>query len=273
MRKAHVLIFCALLIAMVGCSKAGIKEMDIYKAGQDQVALVWETDKAGVVVPKNFSHPHTFTRGEIEALLSEVTYQEYSFFKWRHDKKVFIESERQKLSAGLVEAFGKADSNHWVRFAVTAKKRDFLLPTRRLTDGYMWVKDGKFVVVLGNLNYEIAEEEDPYYGDPRNRFSLGSLRLTTKDGITAPKVDAADPMLKREHGNWVELDINMLLMRGESIEETPEAEKPAVKEPETPEKDNRTLEERLEELKSLLDKGLISEEDYERKKKELLEQL
>ena len=252
---------------LFGCSKAGIQIKEVYQNGRDYVHLAYETDKEGAIVPKEFEHPATISPEKMDIALTQVQYSVYSFFKWRKSSPVFIESERKKLAGPLALAFEAADKDHWVKFAVTAKKRDMLLSTRRLTTGYMFIKDDKLNIILGNLNHEITDTDDPYSGDPRNRTSLNGLKLDDGPNVTIVEPNKDDPFLKRPHHNWVLVDLKSI----DQIKAV-EIQKEESVVPQQP-VEEKTIEQRLEELKALLDKGLITQEDYEKKKEELLKQL
>lgn len=277
MRRVVYLIIAMMLLAGFGCTKAGLKEEVVFELGRDHVFLVHETDKAGKVIPQGLDHPAALTTEQIDRLLEAIRYSEYSFFKWRGDKPVFIESERAKLTKHVSLALQAAGPDNWIKFAVTAKKRDLLLPTRRITDGYIFVKDKKLNIVLANLNFELSDSDDPYAGDPRNRYTLGALRFNEEDGMNHPPVDPTDSFLKRPHNNWLLIDIPKILKEAAPDPEAQpriEQVKPVDEKIEKPEeKPEKSLEERLLELKELLDKGLITQEDFEKKKAELLEQL
>ena len=267
MKRALFILLLLVVAVQFGCTKAGIKQQVIFEMGRDHVYLVHEQDKDGNVLPKGFNHPAQFSPEQVDQLLESLRYSEYSFFKWRGDKQVFVESERKKLSKHLSQAFEATGPDNWIKFAVTAKKRDLLLPTRRLTDGYMFVTDGRLNIVLANLNFELSDTEDSYGGDPRDRYALGALRLKEAENMTHPAVDPTDELLKRPHNNWIVINYEKIFAEQEA--EAGEGEK--VERVET--KPEKTVDERLLELKELLDKGLITQEDYDRKKAELLKDL
>jgi predicted flap endonuclease-1-like 5' DNA nuclease len=95
----------------------------------------------------------------------------------------------------------------------------------------------------------------------------------------------ADPQLKRPHQNWIIIDYPKMTAAPAAAEIVKtEAPEPAVSEAavaapvETPDATKtaapeKTVEQRLSELKSIFDKGLISAEDYEAKKRTLLDEL
>lgn len=300
MKRAFIVLLLAAICITVGCTKAGLKEEVIFEQGMDSVVLVHETDKEGNVVSKGFDHPVELTSTQVDMLLGELHFSKYSFFKWRGNKSVFIDKERNKLAKHFSGALKSTTPDSWISFQVTAKKRDLLLPTRRITDGYVWVQDGKMNFVLGNLNFELSDVDEPYKGDPRDRYSIGALQLNELDGLTHPPVDKSDRHLRRPHNNWLIIDYKSILgiKDGKSPERTivkPVSE-PLPKKEEAPapapapdgkaaEQSDETiddtkapapevsLEERFEKLKELFEKGFITEEEFNKKKEELLKQL
>ena len=253
-----------LAVFLFGCSKAGVMQQVVWKDGKDLVSIACERDKEGNAVPRGYSHPRELTEQEMDQILSNYLYSDYQFFSWRKPKPVFVEIERQKLRANLSEAFAQAGPDQWIVFSSTAKKRDFLLPTPRLTDGILFFKDNELHMVLINLNWEQVDYEEKRLGDPRSNFTLGSLKLVPGDHQRIPEVDVTDKTFKREHRNWIITDVDALL--APEPEPVPEPVEPA--EPAEP-----TIEERLKELQRLFEQGLITEEEYNRKKEEILQEL
>lgn len=285
MRRLALLAVCLLPLALAACSKAGFQTSDVFRKGKDAVVLTWETDANGRVVPKGFTHPATIEPAKLAAILADLTYSEHSFFKWRERGRVFDEDEVKKLAKSLAKALATCNADQWVGFDVTSYKRDLVFKSRKLTSGWAWVKDDRLHLVLGNFLFEISNEDQPYSGDPRARYSLGTFRLDPGPHNTAPPVVADDPWLKKEHTNWTVVTLANWAPkpRPEDEDETAEPETPpatppspvpAVAPAEQPPPlapvEERSVEERLLELKALLDKGLITPEEYEKKRAEIL---
>jgi hypothetical protein len=268
MKKIAIGAAALALLVLAGCGKAGIVHIDILKDGYDQVRLSRELDRAGSVVPRGYDHPRSWTEAQLTQVLSKIQYQEYAFFTWRKARPVFVEQELAKLAPALARALGRATADEWIDFSVTARKRDYLWPTPRVTDGMAFVQGGKLQLVLGNLNFEIIDADQRATGDPRKRFAVETYRLVVGPNVARPPVVPKDPLLRREHSNWAVLDVAAILA-------PPPVETPPSLTPGAPEESakERTIKARLEELKSLLNEGLITPEEYDRKKKEILESL
>lgn len=284
-RRAAVIVFCLFGLALAACSKAGFQTSDVYRKGKDAVVLTWETDANGRVVPKGFSHPASIEPAKLAAILADLTYSEHSFFKWRERGRVFDEDEVKKLAKSMAKALSTCNADQWVGFDVTSYKRDLVFKSRKLTSGWAWVKDDRLHLVLGNFNFELSNDDQPYTGDPRARFSLGTFRLDPGPHNSPPGLVADDPYLKKDHTNWTVVALANWAPkpRPEDEEETAEPETPPATPPAplpaaTPAErptppapvEERSVEERLLELKALLDKGLITPEEYEKKRAEIL---
>ncbi|MCC6159097.1 MAG: SHOCT domain-containing protein [Deltaproteobacteria bacterium] len=286
-RRFAVVAICLSGLALAACSKAGFQTSDVYRKGKDAIVLTWETDANGRVVPKGFSHPATVEPAKLAAILADLTYSEHAFFKWRERDRVFDEDEVKKLAKSMAKALSTCNADQWVGFDVTSYKRDLVFKSRKLTSGWAWVKDDRLHLVLGNFLFELSNEDQPYSGDPRARYSLGTFRLDPGPHNAPPAIVADDPYLKKEHTNWTVVTLTNWAPKprpeededdaGTTPPSTPPAPVPAAAPPPTPAEpaapppaETRSVEERLQELKALLDKGLITPEEYEKKRAEIL---
>lgn len=261
----HWMIAALVFIAFgAGCATT-VKKVVVQKNRNEHTWLQYEVTK-GEIVKQGYDHPSTLTVEQIDDLLKAVHLEELSFFKWRDTGSVFVEEERQKLAPRLAEALAKASSDQWVHFAVTGHKRELIFETYMQTDGLCYIKDGKFNLVLGNVNYElIKHERDKYNTDPRERFVFNSRRLLANPamGYDKPAIVADDRYLKKERRNWLVFDLGTFFTAVDAADQTPEPVQPAPTDTAS----------RLEKLKQLLDQGLITQEEYEQKRQKILEEL
>jgi hypothetical protein len=263
LRKAAPILILGLLLSVSACMKAGLHATDVLRAGKDDaVTLVYETDKEGKIVAKGFSHPAQISADQISKFLSSLKYSELIFLRWKEQGNVFIDEEVQKLASPLSAALAQAREDQWIAFSVTSFKTDLIFKSKRLSTGWIWVKDGKLNLVLGNFRLILARDSEPYDGDPRARYAMTTYRMDPGKNFGPPPIDKNDEWLKREHNNWVVADLSVLTQEPEQPNEQPK-EQPAPK-------PAQTVEERLEQIKILLDKGLITPEEYEAKRKEIL---
>ncbi|MCZ7583049.1 MAG: SHOCT domain-containing protein [Deltaproteobacteria bacterium] len=122
--------------------------------------------------------------------------------------------------------------------------------------------DGKMNLVLGNFRLELEHDIEPYDGDPRARYLMATFRIDPAPHLMPPPVVEFDNLLKKEHRNWIVADYKSWAMDDKAPDAPPDVT-PAEK----------SAEERLEELRRLRDKGLITEEEYEQKRREIVDAL
>ena len=256
----HILLcFIYGLALLTGCTKAGIQAADVLKNKTVHVALAWETDKEGAVVENSNDHPYEISAGKIGSILSSLQYSEKIFLKWEEKGPLFDEIEVKRIAAPISQALGRAGKNQWVSFEVNSLRRRLIFKTRMMTSGWVWIKDGKLHLVIGNFRYELDQEgSEAYRGDPRLHFSMESSRIDKGEYNGPPPVEENTKYLHKEHLNWTVVDLQTF---------TPSQKKTEEAAP------RMSAEERLEQLKKLFDKGLITQEEYEAKRKEILEEL
>ncbi len=257
--RLAALVFLAAL-ALTGCASK-IQTIKIQTDDPDHIWLQHFVAPDGTVVAQGYNHPAKLDPAVLKNMLVAVDYEEYSFFAWRKVNRVFTDPEIKTLQGALAQALAQATPDQWVHFAITGMKREFLsiTPTRHLTDGVCFVKDGKFHLVIGNLNFEmIQSDRELWRRDPRDRFYFDSIRLASDParGIDIPAIVDGDKWFKKRRVNWLVFDI----AKFQQPETTP-APAPVPTADAT---------ERLKKLKELLDQGLISPEEYEQKRKEIL---
>ncbi|MCB9475889.1 MAG: SHOCT domain-containing protein [Deltaproteobacteria bacterium] len=267
-RRLLILALAALMVS--SCTKAGIKSSEVYRDDLDVIELAWETDKDGNVVEASYDHPAQVDEKKLAAWLSSLTYSEYVFFEWRKKNEVFDDQEVAKLAKPVSQALAKATSNQWVRFEVTSYKRDLLFKSKRLATGWFWVEDGRLNLVLGNFRLELHKDEEAYPGDPRSKFSLMNYKLDPGSFYGPPAVEPSDDYRRKEHDNWLVVDVAAL---PDMPVKTDAAAAPAPTPTPVLPQEERTTAERLQELQNLHDQGLISDEEFEAKRREILDEL
>jgi len=309
-RLLVALLLLSLTVALAAGCNYKVKKIQLEQSRTEHIWLQYAEDRNEQTIPQHFDHPANLTVDQVKQLLSEVYVQEHSFFAWHDQGRLFIEAEREKLAPKLVDALQKANSDQWVHFAVTGMRKHLLLETKRLTDGICYVQNGRFHIVIGNFIVEMIDPEfEPYDGDPRDRTFISGLRLKTDEarGITKPSIVKNDKWFKYERVNWLIIDLKTYFADAEQPAEPaaaaaeqpadtavppPVSEAPAasataepaappapavVPESQAPEPAatpaKPDLAERLRKLQELYDQGLISEEEYRQKKKELLEEI
>ena len=155
------------------------------------------------------------------------------------------------ISKALADA-GPADRIHFQ----LKHPRGILAPT--LTTGILYIKDDHIQVIFSTYRHSSPirkEENDIRFKDPQRVHYSQPVRI-----IPGPFQRLADTKRSDLKNRWLLIDHKSLLASA------PKTPKPAVAiQPD--------LEEKLSTLKSLWEKGLITEDEYQEKKKELLKEL
>lgn len=259
-----LILTLVLMIPMDLWSRANLQHKVVFEDRRNHVFQIYEVDENNHVVAQNFEHPVSLTTDEAYYILEQLRYSKSVFFKWRGDYSVFAESELKFLSEYIPKALQNASSDEWVQFATTVQNRDAGDSIPLLTDGYVFKTDGKLHIVLLNLKAENTKDNRPRSGDPRECFSLGFKRLILSKVVSAPRVIPNSQFFDKPHENWAVINMKALSSPKEEAGGT-------SAESMTHEKKN--LIDRMKILKDLYNKDLITEEEYERKKQEILDEL
>jgi hypothetical protein len=288
-------LFAAFLLAASGCSST-TSESPVYSQGQAVVSLR-SFRKAGPGAALRYDHPATLSSERVASVLASVEVEEFSFFKWRNEGALFVAEDVATLAPRLTEGLRKAAPDQWVYFSIRSVPRSLTFGAARLSDGIAFVKDGKLNLVFDNIGYVENVDIRPSRLDPRDAATSANVRLAAKSPDApgaAPPLVPGDRWLGHERTNWLVFDLATAAAsapRPQAVA-TPAAPPvappaatppPAVvappapagvsAAPTAPAPSPQDPEERLRKLKDLRDKGLITPEEYEKKRQEILKGL
>ena len=287
------LISALLLICLVfGCNtfnkKIHKKSSIVGATVNDQNASVEireELDEEGDVIKKNYNHPYYFTAGGLANILSSIYYKKKSFILGSKGKQqLYKQEELQNIIPPIISAFSMANDSQDVLVFSTSDKV-------LLADAQSY-----FCIFLSNNELNIV------FSDILNKKSISDGRAFRKSN----KAKFKDPFeVKRNsswelipmegqrfapgHRNWLIIDVSSNLYGMPANQNTSDSAKTGDKSLQSDSRANsierkvrandnfigekqkyQGVREKLKELKVLNDEGLISDEDYELKKKELL---
>ncbi|MCP4754763.1 MAG: SHOCT domain-containing protein [Proteobacteria bacterium] len=263
-----IFIFVMLSIFIFGCSSK-TRHLELFKEDYELIRLMYhitKVDDKEQIDFQGYNHPAQLTTEQLEVLLGEVFGESYVFFSWRKPKHVFNEEERKKLAPRLEEALNKATADQWVYFAVTADKPGLLFDSLRFTDGLCYLKDGRFNLILNNVDFEIVGNEDELVlVDPRDAPASKHFRLAVdpEQGYVRPSIVEDDPWLGDERMKWLVFDLEKLLAANPVKKDAVQADQSG----------DLSIGERLKKLKKLFDQELITDDEYAEKRKKILEEL
>ena len=247
-------------ITMWGCGPKTVTTL-IHKDSLFELQLQRTVGKDQKPVDAGYQHPLSLSPEEMNRLLKsiQIRYRPGIFqllFSEPHPETVqaFSDEEIQHMSTGISKALATATAADRINFKLKHPRGIF---TPSLTTGVIYVKEDRWVIILGNYHYASPAGAD-------NRYEQLTDPLDSQDGQTVAIIPGVfqEPFQTERRSlknRGVSIDYKALLA---SHPEQP------TQTPDIP----PGLEEKLNTLKRLRDQGLITEEDYQEKKKELLKE-
>ncbi len=294
MKQYSSLKFISLLLLLslvTGCytyNKKVVRKSNIVGATvNDQNASVEireELDEKGDVIKKNYNHPYYFTGGGLANILSSIYYtQKTMMLGTKGKKQLYQKEELQNIIPPIISAFSMANDSQDILVFSTVDK---VLLADAQSYFSMFVSNNELNIVFSDiLNKKSVSDGRSFRKSNKSKFKdpfevkrSGRWNLIPMEGQRfAPG-----------HQNWLIFDLSSNLFgvsgSGKSSSNTTNA-KPfqTDRRARAIERKVRTsnnfieekqkyqdVRDKLKELKVLSDEGLISERDYELKKKELL---
>ncbi len=308
MNKSYKYQLISLLSVCLYCFSVSLHadEEYIWKSGLNLYFKYAKQDTAEL--GKN-DHPVDLDEGEIITVLGSMTYIDKKLFSENEEiVPVFSRSQAQLLGEQLSKGLRNATPDQDIIFVIGGSSRKLLVLTERaFVAGRVFYKDGKLNLILGDYDRARNEAFEAIY-DPSGKgnipysFNYGS-RTRKTSGFDEQFVAMAGINNKvvgnTTRQNWFEIDIKKAAAaviaeqkRKERFSEgggnaalQQEADKLARERREMRlemarirqemnenQKGNNTLsvEERLVKLNELRDKGLITEDEYNTKREEIL---
>ena len=242
-------------------------------------------DEKGNVVKKSFNHPYYFTEAELADLLSSVYYKEGKYITGKKEKMVFREDELQNIIPPIISAFSMADESQDI-LVFSSPHNDLLADTRSYFSMFMTNNEL-------NMVFSTIKSKKSWLTDGRaiqmNTYHRDSNRYIFKDPLVVKRgsrwslVPMEGQRFKPGRPNWLIIDLssNFFDMAGSynisdnsieagssvgAIERKDKTNENVIEEKQK----NRGVRDKLIKLKFLKDEDLISEEEYKKRKEELL---
>jgi hypothetical protein len=280
-----------LLLSLVyGCNtfnKKIYKKSNIVGATVDDhnasVEIREELDEKGDIIKKNYNHPYYFTAGGLTNILSSIYYTQKSIMLGTKGKKqLYKKEELQNIIPPIISAFSMANDSQDILVFSTSDK---VLLADAQSYFSMFVSNNELNIVFSDiLNKKSISDGRAFRKSNKSKFKdpfdvkrSGRWNLIPMEGQRfAPG-----------HRNWLIIDLSSSLYgvagsgnisnnandnplqvggRERSIERRVRTSNNFIEEKQK----YQDVRDKLRELKILSEEGLISEKDYELKKKELL---
>ena len=246
---------------LAGCG-ARLQTTLVYRESLVEVYTVQMIGDEGSVVDPGYQHPLSLSPQEIHRVIQTIQVQHgkgrLRQMVSRSESQIepaFSVEEAERISVGLSKALAEAGSADRIHFQL---KHPVVLYGADLTTGVVFVKDHRFQIILQTHRYaprlgsydQNARFKDPFTADY-------SQSLTIIPGTDQELSSAGTQEIRKR---WLLIDYKNLLGR-----------KPKP-EPEKTTRDDDALENRLETLKRWKEKELITDEEYQENRKEVLRQ-
>ncbi len=246
---------------------------------ETSVEIREQLDENGQVIKKNFNHPYYFTETGLHNILSSIYYKQRGFLKGKGRRKLFRNEELQKIVPPIIDAFSMAtDSQDILVFSTSYK----VLLSDRQSYFSMFILNNELQIVFSTIKSKKSFVDDRA-ADRRGHKNKFKDPLDVKKSSFWSLIPEGGQRLAKGRLNWLIIDLSSDLygVAGSvdfsidsisadsgtrAIKKRVVTDRGFVEE----KKKYQNVREKLRELKELRDEGLISEEDYEEKKKKFL---
>jgi hypothetical protein len=242
------------------------------------VELREELDENDTVIKKDFNHPYYFTNPGLTAVLSSVYFKKRGLLTGKGRKRLFRMEELHKIVPPIMNAFAMATDSQDILVLSSSNK---ILLTDNQSYFSMFLKDEELYIVFSTIQSRKS------YNDSKTFAGRDASKLEDPLEAKGSSFWSIIPMggqrLLKGHKNWLIIDLSNDMVGvagdaeigGEEMSQRRNISSTGTElvsdERFIEEKQKyRGVREKLRGLKDLKDEGLISDEDYEVKKKELL---
>ena len=263
-------LLLAVVMAVGGCAHQPVASNAatdrLWQSGDQFVAIVpREQPSAGV--PNE--HPGTLDQALLRGLLATLEWQE------KTDEKpvpLFTDYELSVLSEQIRTGLARATADQELVFALIGNHRALMgiAKRRQVTTGRVFLSQGRMHLILGTVHEDVGE-----YEDRRLKPFVPGTRATP--AVSSGQVIVLPAVGEKRRADWLVINPaaaipkSLTVQPGSGDENIPAADVvPSRKQPGQTGKGPKSIEERLLLLNGLKEKGLITEEEYRLKRKEIL---
>ena len=256
---------------------------NIFNEGKTYIRL--EELKSTKGASKTFlNHPQYLSKDTLASVLSSIYFKEKGIKGWSKEQYVFHESELLKLTPHIADAFIRASPSQYILVNSNYTKGKMLVKSDVYTIFGLFVSSDKLNVVFSRIQYEgiinKGRDKTKKFGDSGGTAFVDPFSIT-KNPFWEINIRSGQ-RLKKGHDNWLIIDLEKdAFAKKEDYEKkvAPSDKQEGVKVYGTKERvsgspkrveTKLSIKDQLLELKELETTGLITSEDYERRKAEIL---
>ena len=259
----------------------------IHCSGPTETVIVNEKSLTVKLVPDQkepiYDHPKEITVQAMAKILDSLFYTQFELFHWGDKEPVFGQGAIHRAAAAIVEALQRAGGTELVQFTVVERFKQLIFAHDVVTTADVYSKGDEIHFIFLQLRDEFLPDGGGHEGStfsPGRDWKLapgpGQRLMARKKTFTGRRVSDKQ---------WLVVDLqelDRLEGRGAVAVEPPvrdeEAEEGRVEaappmEPAEEEPLAEAIMEKLRALKEMREEGLITEEEYRKKKAELLAEM
>lgn len=262
-----IFVFTVLFFNVLGGISFGSGTRYLWQSREQFVAL--EQIEDSYKKPDKNSHPYNITDKALSQALAAIVIQNSDDNK---SEPLFTQESLDTLTPQLQNAFANASADDDVTFAVIGLYKSLFgfAKAPKVTTGRMFIKGGKLNLIFGMIKNEVNEREDrrlnPFIPGSREKVSSGAWKLVSQPPQNIIVV----------RNDTIQIDLKNDATTAEKVpEKTISAPTAQMIENKNGNfgKENNALANRLIILKELKDKELITEQEYKKKREEILNSL
>ncbi len=290
------LILTAALIALAGCSTGRWVQtrVDATKEHDHVEVYLEHRVEQDAIVPQGFEHPFAVGERDLGLVLCGLLRWNSHILASDEVVRVFEPTEVAALAPALSAALDAATPDQRIRFISYDWRGGILKSNKRITQGVFFVEPGgRFNIAFQEIDEVIRPNDyaqigrERTFGEP-TKITTSTRPLAERNWLTIQKRPQGDGV----YPLWCVVDLDKARAeiagmatgrsgRSPEISAPPPAERTPEKADQTdPTEESKSSEEnlkaaavreKLRALKEMLEEGLITEEDYEQKKAQLLD--
>lgn len=264
MRSPSLALLIILTLAVVNsCTRVSQTPVSIQEDPDQFIRLEGRYGDERRQLTTRFDHPLMLSSEDWERILAGIQVQSrkdsFIFTREKNPQEpAFSATQIAFLAPGLSRAFSRAHPDEFVVFGLSQNRSRQLT---EVTTGGWFVEGASLHLILANYRHAVTTSQvrDQLWRDPLSSNTSPSFALVPE---AHQKLSQSKPILS-PHAQ------ELLIAYKEFLDATPAVTAPVA--PVMEIRPDASLEDRLRKLKSLREKGLITEEEYRSKKKSLLE--
>jgi hypothetical protein len=282
------------LLLLTSCMSNRWVQTEIHKDKDVMVYLEHRLEDDQIANP-GYDHPYAIDSRELSEIFFRLRYQKPRFFQSPAIESVFYKQEASNLAEHITKALALAKPWQRIRFASFNKGGGLLFAVRRKTEGVVFLEaDNRLHIAFSAINRETDPTE---IHDPEMDLSRRDpLKYRTVYAMLDPQpwldIQYSEDQRKMMY-QWAVVDLNRIREwyprrappHREGTAAIPDKPEEMVKEKTPPgpppepepvpvkETEEDSVKASLERLKEYYESGLIDEEEYTAKTKEILDKL